>query len=319
MKGNNPHTASEYSGQDFKELLEYESNPFDTTKKRAADIMRIFFERNVPLLPVVSRDNHLFGIITKPALTAAMSDIDNFDSVKIDAFVMKVAQKMEFEEVVALIGNEKLFPVINIFGEEKGNWSRIDLLEASDVTRMKKNDVDLEVQQNKEDAALEWMIYMILEHIPRPLYAVNQNGGTIFYNGLFEQLVCERLDVFEPDVEYIEKSFADVTLNDYFEGSLGEYCFYNKELDLYYEKVPMKNEGKSVGYLIYCSRGLKEHADAGTNQDAVSFDEKVEAYERKLIVDALHASGNELTITAEMLDISRSALQKKIKKLGINT
>ncbi|MBN2771637.1 MAG: hypothetical protein JXR90_13145 [Spirochaetes bacterium] len=319
MKGNNPHTASEYSGQDFKELLEYESNPFDTTKKRAADIMRIFFERNVPLLPVVSRDNHLFGIITKPALTAAMSDIDNFDSVKIDAFVMKVAQKMEFEEVVALIGNEKLFPVINIFGEEKGNWSRIDLLEASDVTRMKKNDVDLEVQQNKEDAALEWMIYMILEHIPRPLYAVNQNGGTVFYNGLFEQLVCERLDVFEPDVEYIEKSFADVTLNDYFEGSLGEYCFYNKELDLYYEKVPMKNEGKSVGYLIYCSRGLKEHADAGTNQDAVSFDGKVEAYERKLIVDALHASGNELTITAEMLDISRSALQKKIKKLGINT
>ena len=319
MKGDNSRTASEYSGQDFKELLEYESNPFDTTKKRAADIMRIFFERNVPLLPVVSRDNHLFGVITKPALTAAMSDIDNFDSVKIDSFVMKVAQKMEFEEVVSLIGNEKLFPVINIFGEEKGNWSRIDLLEASDVTRMKKSDVNLEVQQNKEDAALEWMIYMILEHIPRPLYAVNQNGGTIFYNGLFEQLVCDVMNVFEPDVEYIEKSFANVALNDYFEGSHGEYCFYNKELNLYYEKVPMKNDDKPVGYLIYCSRGLKEHADAGKGYQGGSFDDKVEAFERKLIVEALHESGNDLKIATEILGISRSALQKKIKKLGINT
>ncbi|MDA3899156.1 MAG: hypothetical protein PF637_01415 [Spirochaetes bacterium] len=308
----------DYTGDDVRELLEYESNPFDTTKKRAADIMRIFFERGIVLLPVVSRNNHLFGIITKPALTAAMSDIDNFDSVKIDAFIMRVAVKMDFEQVVSLVANDKLFPIIDIFGEEKGSWSRIDLLEACDTTRLKRAEVEKEVRQNKDDAALEWMIYLILEHIPRPLYAINQNGATIFYNGLFEQLVCEAWDIFEPDVRRVEASFADVSQNDYFEGAGGEYCFYNRELDLYYEKVPMKNDDSSVGYLIYCSRGLKEHAGDIRNPSDQTFDERVGEFERKLIVEALHNSDNSINETADLLSVSKTFLQKKMKKMGIN-
>lgn len=314
--------SSAENGRDqaIDELLAYENNPFDPDKKQAQDIMRIFFEQNVSILPVVSRKNVLLGIITKSALTAAMSDIDNFTSVKIDRFITDLASSMDFDSLIPHITGQKDFAVINIFGELVGRWSRVELLEATENVLRGKS-VQEEIEGDKNDQTIEWMIYMILEHIPRALYALNGDGKTIFYNGYFEELALEKLETSDLDVMLLETLFQSSEENDFFENSEnGDYYFYNRTLDLYYEKVPMKNDGLTLGYLIYCAKNLEQMN--ALSQEGRSFQtglltERIDAFERATLVDELKKQGGDASKASAVLGLTKASLQKKIKKHDI--
>lgn len=315
---NIPNNEDSYSGEDVKELLEYENNPFDTDGRRASDIMRIFYQENLPLVPVVSRQNVLLGVITKERLTAAMSDIENFELVKIDRFITSIAEKLSFEDLLPMVRHAREFSVINIFGECTGSWSRIDLLEASDTTRMHRTTEAQEIQEHKDEQKLEWMIYMILEHIPRALYAVNTQGKTLFYNGYFEEKICDCTGWADIEIETLEELFKNTEVNDFIRvPETGEYCFYNEQLSLYYEKQPMKNNGQDVGYLIYCPRHVPgETADTGSSGTLA---QQLEETERSIIVEALRRAAGDESAVARNLGITKATLTKKMKKLDIVT
>lgn len=303
------------------ELKEFRENPYDPEARKPEDVVRIFYMNNVPIVPVVSHRGILLGILRKDDVVAELSDIERASRSSIDTFITGLARKMPLDEVLTYVTKTREFVTINLFGEIQGTWSRLQLLAACESPRGAES-MAADAAQDREKQAMEWMIYLILEHLPRALYALNERGSTIFYNSHFEELFEAALKR-EVDTAFVEKTLADAEKNEVHtrdDGSNEPY-FYNKDMRLYYEKIPMTSAGRSVGYLIYCGRDLNAPAagKAARGGKKQTLAERLETTERAAIVGAFEKCGGDAAKAAGELGISRAALSACMKKLGIET
>lgn len=300
------------------ETREFTENPFDHQNARPEDVVRLFYLHDVPIIPVISKRGVLIGIIRKQNIISELSDIERVEKLKIDEFITRNAVKMTLDDLLPF-GKIKEFVVINIFGEPQGTWSRIQLFNACEAS--KGVNQESEVKKQQEDQVLDWMIYLILEHIPRGLYAVNEKGRTIFYNSNFEDLYLQKYGE-EVNVEKLEQLFSDPLKNElYSNADENDLFFYNTELDTLYEKIPLYSSDKKSGYLIFCDK--KGSISAGLNVPGVDLrnkplNEVIEAVERQLIVEAIR-KGKDLQEAADTLQLTKQSLNGRIKKFGIET
>ncbi len=295
----------------------FEENPFSIENRRPEDIVRLFYVHNVPIIPVVSKRGILIGILKKDHVISELSDIGRVEKVKTDEFVTRLARKPDLDELLPY-GSIKEFVVINIFGEEQGRWSRLQLFAASE-TPERSASPGKGAGAQKEEQILEWMIYLILEHIPRALYAVNTAGKTIFYNSHFEEMYRKK---FKKDVdhEFVERAIADADANEIMpDRKGGDLTFFNRDLGIHYEKIPLMSKRKKVGFLLFCAREPGEKAGSlipGVDTRAKSMDDIIGAVERLVLVDLLK-DGGDPAAAAKSLRISHKSLLHKIKKYGI--
>jgi hypothetical protein len=300
------------------ELRAYEENPFNRGDVRPEDLVRIFYSHDIPVIPVVSKRGILLGILRKDDVIAELSDIERVRSTSIDTFITGLARRMSLDDLLSY-GSFKTFPVINIFGEQQGDWSRIELFSAAEGHR-DTSEREREVDQTREEQSLEWLIYTILEHIPRALYALNTGGKTIFYNSHFEGL-WEGSREGEVDPLFVEKALLDMDRNELISDRNGEdLLFYNHDLKAHYEKVPMKNRDETIGYLIFFQSSTEQFTSlrvAGIDIREMGLSEIMEAVEQRLIRDSLahHDSRKE---AAHALGVSPKTLAARIKKFGIS-
>jgi transcriptional regulator with PAS, ATPase and Fis domain len=302
--------------EEMKELLrEFDENPYDPSRKTPDDVMRIFYQFNVPLIPVISRRETLLGIIMKEDMTAEMSDIDRTSSCKIDEFITRVAKKRTLDELIPHVTNSHELVVINIFGEVQGRWSRVDLFAALESPTRTICNED-EISASREKQVMEWMIYTILEHIPRALYAVNAEGKTIFFNSLFEDLYNSAMKTDEVDHLNVERIIADPCLNQCTFGGepKSDPVFYNPELGLKYEKLPMYSNGNLSGYLLYFGKSSQK----ASGDEGRTLSERVDFAERQIIVNEIRRFSGDITAAAKSLSVGRAALLRKIEKYGIS-
>ena len=301
-------------GTDTREFTE---NPFDHQNRRPEDVVRLFYIHDVPIIPVISKRGVLIGILRKESVISELSDIERVEKLKIDEFITRNAVKMNFDDLLQY-GKIREFMVINIFGEVQGRWNRLQLFASCDNAKVTPHEDEVKKQQ--EDQVLEWMIYHILEHIPRALYALNEKGKTIFYNSLFEDIYDEKFKA-EVDVEGVERVISDPSKNELFSGiEQDDLCFYNSELDIFYEKIPMVSSGKKSGFLIFCDRKIPGEGDfkiPGVDLRGKSLNEILESVERHLIVETMQ-KGISLDEASEKLKVTRQSLASRIKKYGIN-
>ena len=299
------------------ETREFTENPYDHQNRRPEDVVRLFYVHDVPIVPVISKRGMLIGVLRKESVIAELSDIERVDKLKIDEFITRLAVKMNFDDLLSY-GKIKEFVVVNIFGEVQGRWSRLQLFAACDNSKIASHETEIKKQQ--EDQVLEWMIYHILEHIPRALYALNEKGKTIFYNSLFEDLYTAKFNE-EVNVESVESMISDPARNELFSNFKDDdIYFYNSELDILYEKIPMTSSGKKSGFLIYFDKrgtGSDEFNIPGVDLRNSSLAETLESVERHIIVEAIRNSSN-LDEASEKLKLSRQALSAKIKKFNIS-
>ncbi len=303
--------------QEDNETREFTENPFDHQNRRPEDVVRLFYIHDVPIIPVISKRGVLIGILRKESVISELSDIERVEKLKIDEFITRIAVKMNFDDLLQF-GKIREFVVINIFGEIQGRWSRLQLFASCDNAKIAVHDEEIKKQQ--EDQVLEWMIYHILEHIPRALYALNETGRTIFYNSLFEEMYEGKFNE-EVSVDTIEKTISDPGKNELFSGlNQDDIYFYNSDLDIFYEKIPMMSSGKKSGFLIFCDRkapGENEFKIPGVDLRDKSLADILESVERHLIVDSLRGADT-LDSVAEKLGVTRQSLLSKIKKYGIH-
>jgi transcriptional regulator with PAS, ATPase and Fis domain len=299
-------------------LKEFDENPFDPEKVKPEDIVRLFYLNDVPIIPVVSKRGLLIGILNKKDLVSELSDIERVRNLKIDKFITRLARKISLDDLLPY-GKIKEFVVINIFGEVKGKWSRLQLFTASEKPHSVQESSS-EVEKQKEEQILEWMIYLILEFIPRALYAVNTRGKTMFYNSHFEESYLKKFNTDIVDSEKVEKALKSSSKNELYSSSdSNDLLFYNSELDIYYEKIPMKSKGKKVGYLIYCDSkegGAPVLSLPGVDLRGMSLSGMMDAIERQLIVTALN-QGGDIASAAKDLDMSKKALAARMNKYKI--
>ncbi|MBN2403276.1 MAG: hypothetical protein JXN64_12880 [Spirochaetes bacterium] len=301
-----------------KDLIEFNENPYNPESKGPEEIVRLFYSNNVPILPVVSKRGLLLGILTKDSVISELSDLERVGRQKIDAFIMKISRKMTLDDLLPIAGNVKEFVVINLFGEIYGKWSRLDLFAACETSGGAK---DKDVSKHRDDQVLEWMIYLVLEHIPRALYAVNDKGKTVFYNSHFEDIYSDRIGK-DVDTKFVEKSLSAADKNDFFyrKKDNKDMYFFNKDIKFYYEKIPLVSNDKNVGFLIFIDPYLNEHsgpAFPGIDMSSMSLTEMTESVERSLIVDSIRQSNNNISEAAKKLKINTKALSAKITKYGI--
>lgn len=312
---------SEHKEENRDNLREFEENPYTPDKKRPEDILRVFYSNNLPIVPVVSRRGMLLGILKKDEVVSELSDIDRAKDKKTDQFVTALAKKMMLDDLLPYISACREFVVINIFGEPQGIWSRLELLAAIESPQKSKA-VKEDIERQKEKQIMEWMIYLILEHVPRAIYAVNASGGTIFYNSYFEDLFKSRMGR-DVDISFIEKSLKNTGVNEFFTRSKGgsEIYFFNKDMRFYYEKVPLVSNEKNVGFLIYCDRDINsDDADVllpGVDINGMGLAKILETVERGIIVGAVKNRGGDLPGASEDLGITRQDLAVRMKKYGI--
>ncbi|MCP4134515.1 MAG: hypothetical protein GY754_26310 [bacterium] len=311
--------AESNAGLSTEELRAFEENPYNPDNKKPEDIIRLFYSHDVPIIPVISKRGLLLGVIRKEDAIAELSDIERVSKLKIDKFVTKIARKMSFDELL-VYGKIREFIIINIFGEVQGKWNRLQLFTACETNEKVKN-VNGEIEKQKEEQVLEWMIYLILEHIPRALYALNEKGKTIFFNSYFEDIYTKKMHS-DVDTRFVEKTIKNAEKNELFSGKNDtEIYFYNKDLEIYYEKVPFVSKGKKVGFLIYCDEKYEKSTGLtfpGIDARAKSLADMLTSIERQLIVNAIKDAGNDLVKAAKSLKISKPALQSRVKKFNIN-
>ena len=312
-----------------RELTE---NPYNPDNKKPEDIVRLFYQFNVPIIPVISKRGILLGLLREEDVTSEMSDIERIESLKIDKFISKLIKKMTLDDLLAYAKKKDLykkehqreffkikeFTVINLFGEVQGAWSRLQLFtacESPDMVNLSKKDIE----DQSEEQILEWIIYLILEHIPRALYALNDKGKTIFYNSIFEDIYVKKFKK-DVDAQFIEKSFKSANKNDVLSNkNRKDLTFLNRDLDMTYEKIPLINKKKKVGFLIFGE--LQNAAKKQTIEVDVkkgSLGQIIDSFERDVLVRFLQ-DGDTLQSVAKELEITKKTLQNKIDKLNIKT
>lgn len=295
-----------------EDIKEFEENPYDHHDMRPEDVVRLFYLHDVPVIPVVSKRGVLIGVLRKESVISQLSDIERVEKLKIDEFITQLAGRMNFDDLLPY-GKIRDFVIINIFGEVQGTWTRLQLFTACENN--KGSSAGNEVKKQQEEQAIEWMIYLILEHVPRGLYAVNEKGKTIFYNSYFDDYYTEKFGK-DVDVEFVEKSIKDPFANELLAALHGDDIhFYNKDIGISYERIPLISKGRKSGFLIFCENG-----DRGAKvMDAPgSIQGKVESYERQVIVDTLQGSSS-LSDAAKKLSLTKQALKGRIKKLNVET
>lgn len=301
------------------DFLEFEENPYNTGTKGPEEIVRLFYVNDVPVLPVVSKRGVLLGILSKERVISELSDLERTGNQKVDDFITNILQKMSLDELLPVAGNIKEFVVINLFGEVSGKWTRLELFSACEQSKGKK---DNEVRIQKDEHAFEWLVYLVLEHIPRALYAVNHKGKTFFYNSLFEDLFVEHMGR-DVDPAFVEKSFSNPGNNEFFYRDKGkkDIYFFNKDMNFYYERIPLTSENKKVGFLNFIDKNFNETSGAkfpGVDFNTMSYDEILQSVERSVLVNSIQQNNNDLDKTAKKIKLTKKALLKKIEVLGID-
>lgn len=302
------------------ETVAFDENPYSPDAKKPEDIVRLFYSNDMPILPVVSKRGILIGVLKKDDVVSELSDLARNCNTAIDKFITSTAKMLSFEELVSY-SNNKEFLVINIFGEVFGRWTRLQLLSASEMQagNAKASPVP-ELEKQQDEQVLEWMIYLILEHIPRGLYALNESGKTIFYNSHFEELYIKSVGS-DVDTEFVERSIKNSDKNELIsDRNSDDTYFYNKDLGIKYEKVPMMSKGKRVGFLIYCASDISDEEKLtipGVDVRGMPLSEMLESIERQIIVDAIKKT-DEIEDACRSLKISRQAMLTKIKKYKIS-
>ena len=300
------------------DVREFSENPYDPDRLNPEDVMRHFFVDNVPIIPVVSRVGALLGILRKEDLVSELSDLERVKKQKTDQFIQKLLKKMTLDDLLPYITHHREFVVINIFGESQGKWSRLQLLDASEnVTKKKSGTQDIERQ--RDDQAMEWVIYMILEHIPRALYAMNNNGKTMFYNSHFEEQIVQSLGA-DYDITAVEKSFNEPDKNDFYYNDNDEILFYNQDFSIYYEKVPLVSKDQTIGFLIFCDKESNIPVTALTSKKNLkkqSLDDRLATLEKIILTETIKEHSGNHDKAAAALKISKQVFQAKIKKFGL--
>jgi len=179
-----------------------------------------------------------------------------------------------------------------------------------------------------EASSQRWLGEMILSALPWPMFAADLRGGALFYNDAFQEQVLRR-DRLKDSIRAAENYFLELTrslLAQSFErdpdrrrtGPLGAHV---RELGLIVHVHNLETGGRIHGYLY-----IFEHPGEGSvarefedrRADGQGLEEIMGDLEALLVHMTLEDEGYNVSHAAEALQIKRSTLQNKIRRLKVH-
>ena len=278
-------------------------------KKKIKEIIRLFFKYEVDILPVIDNKGRIKGLLYRNRIIEKAISPDFIDkNVGLILKELKRPEQQEFLNFISQIPDEKIFPVINLKGEQVGEWNKKQLINAY-----------YEVLTPSEDKQNIVDIKSILNAFPFPALIIEEkklvikfvNCKLLFDMEIKEEIILgRRIDKFFPDILVPEEKMKYPVV------SVMKYN--HKDWNYTITKFNMENRNYYL-YTFYRNNKLEEKKEERT--ELMSFDEllkKQEKEERQLIKQTLEKYNWNITQAAKALNIPRQTLQYKITKYGIS-
>ncbi|MEM7182796.1 MAG: helix-turn-helix domain-containing protein [Spirochaetota bacterium] len=298
-------------------------------------------------LPVVAEDETFLGLLAKEKVIIDMADLSLQDQ-EYDKIPEHLLDFNISESIIYYFQKNRTIPVLNILAQKIGSWEKPRFLaEVSTLTHKEFPEEEINAEEEPEEQStteddnsdvrqtIIRYIEMVLENFPDPLFATDKEGKTTFYNEFFEKHILT-IPFFKDSISFAEKYFRDLNRD------LISHYLQLQEDEQSSEKIPtlqvfVQNLNKSVRVITLREKnrvqGFLYHileSPQNNNNSIKKFPSIEEAFRKKMplneilkeieihyIYHCLQENKNNISHTANQLEIPRSTLQNRIKQLNI--
>ncbi|GIX40758.1 MAG: hypothetical protein KatS3mg129_0491 [Leptospiraceae bacterium] len=318
---------------------------------QVSDLIKIFFKYPLSYIPLMDEnpggDIYLVGFLSKQKVLHYSSDKERLESrfERIPDFF--ISKEISPEHIWEFFEKSPI-PVYSIFAQFIETWDKQEInyhlknfLYTVKNTDKEKNEA---IQDNLESEKNEkyYLLELILSTIPFPLFAININGNSIFYNEFFLKEILDK-GPFKKTLALAESYFKELVKD-----IIADHILKNKNTDYMiwdWKKLNYKiiisnliEDNEVIGYLLtFIALNLQSEKVQEKTPDLVvkddnqlltqhiekqlskgkNYDEIIEDIESIIILNYLNKNNHNITHTAEELRIKRTTLQNKIKRYNI--
>jgi len=289
--------------------------------------MNAFYRRGVDFLPVVdSARAELCGILSRTQITALAVDQDRarreFTTIPDEYYVADLG------EAVAFVSRQESVATISQDAKTETTHEPalvLALVSGYQKRRARKGASSTSGETAGSDHASDvklWLSRLILSSIPFPLFVLDLNGNTLFYNGAFEARILSKpfINRSVPKAErlFLEMSrqmLADAAAR----GIAGtDLVGVIKQTGDITRMVNLQDGGKIVGYLFALeSEDSAEHQIIEKIKTGAGLDSVLDRLEKNILVSILSEIRYNISHAADLMKTKRTTLQSRMKRLRI--
>ena len=318
-----------------------------------AGLLNEFYRYDIAYFPIIEEKEHenapndasrpfkLLGFLLRSHLDRWVTDIERLDNEYKSIPSELIQNNIKTSELLETFPSNATIPVLNQYGISTTQWNENQFLQALAQIQHKKKDTapastivatQTKWQQDRNTLAHDnsrWMAELLLKKIPWPLYACDLEGKTLFFNHLFEEQILT-YSQFRNSIKAAENYLKELTRNllaesfmqdpqrKYQQSSLNTYDASLR----YFVQMQNLEENKRVhGYLFIfqntSNSGFQIELEHRIKSGA-SLNNITEGIEAQIIYNTLKSYGRNITHAANALQIKRSTLQNRKKRLEIN-
>lgn len=300
------------------------------------ELIRIFFKYPINYIPLLDQntvgEKFIIGFLSRYKVLQFSTDKSRLEEKFYQIPDFFIEKKIQPEYINEFFEKAPI-PVYNIFAKYIESWEKKQINEnlknflytetpfLSEIKKEENSNVD---NIDKEKCEI---LERILSSIPLPLFAINRNGISVFYNQLFIKQILEK-GPFKKTLALAETYFKEVIERTIAENikknlDIDNIQIFNKELNHKMIISNIFNNNEVVGYLIiFFNDSDQENLISfveGHLKNKKTYDEILDLIEIKIINEFLKRNHNNISHTADFLNINRTTLQNKIKRLNISS
>lgn len=298
------------------------------------ELIRIFFKYPINYIPLLDQniggEKYIIGFLSRYKVFQFSTDKSRLEK-KFNQIPEFFIEKKIQPEFINEFFEKAPIPVYNIFAKYIESWEKNQInenlknflyIEAPFLSEIKKLDEDTSIDKEKYE-----ILEGILSSIPLPLFAINHSGISVFYNQLFIKEILEKgpfkktLALAEAYFkEVIERTIAENIKNNF---DIDNIQIFNEELKIKMIISNILNNNEVVGYLIIFLNELNQENLISFVENHLknkkTYDEILDLIEIKIINEFLKRNRYNISHTADFLNVNRTTLQNKIKRLNISS
>ena len=315
-------------------------------------ILKIFYMTGLRYLPVVAslKDGQadqaddltgaLVGFVSRNKLDLEMADLERaYRSYSVVPTSVMINGELPADLITHVTAVERL-PVLNESGEKIKEWEPAEVLRA--IARFREK-----IGQKHETVSSEppvpvakpldrekgsaWLTKLILAEIPFPLLATDLEGQTLFYNTLFTDKILVKPHL-KNSIRLSEKYFINLTrelLANAYSGESFSASRDNMQLKCRLTDLNLNvticslPAGEGLAGYLYIFQNPQESPlfdeVSRMMEGGMSLPDALEEIEAGVIHFALVKKKQNVSHTAEFLNMRRTTLQNRIKKLDLSS
>ncbi|MCX7997777.1 MAG: transcriptional regulator, partial [Leptospiraceae bacterium] len=289
---------------------------------------------------VIDEDGKLIGLVSKEKISHEMADLES-EGKEYEQIPETFYDYSLNEKILQYFNLYKTIPVLNLEAQRVLTWDKSQFL--TEVAKLKKPEPIKEepptpkAQEIDSRLIIYQFMELILKSFPDPLFATDKEGKTTFYNEKFELDVLSK-EFFQDSIANAEKYFRELNrdlISDYIRTheingerlELPCLQIYIPAIEMFVRLTTLRANTKVIGYLYhFLNPKLAFLNEKGEKSFPIleelygmntPLNDVLKIVESAYILRAYKQNHENISHTANYLQLPRSTLQNRIKFLNI--